>query len=63
MHISLFDTIVDFEVKERLESIHIPVCISLSLSNSLSLELPVLSPQVMHQCAMYSICKLLKKEK
>ncbi|MEW8547054.1 MAG: endonuclease/exonuclease/phosphatase family protein, partial [Candidatus Thiodiazotropha sp.] len=33
--ISLFDRIVDFEVKERLESIHMPVCISLSLTYSL----------------------------
>lgn len=31
--ISLFDRIVDFEVNKRLESIHMPVCLSLAFLN------------------------------
>ena len=32
--VDIFSSIIDFEVKERLESIHLPVCLTLSLSDN-----------------------------
>ena len=31
---NIFSKIVDFEVKERLESIHLPICLTLSFSDN-----------------------------
>ena len=61
VEISLFNKIVDFEVKERIESIHMPICLSISISDSLPAERQ--SRQATHQYATYFRYRFIEETK
>ena len=59
--VKLFSRISDFEVKERIESIHLPICLSLALSDNSYSEGK--RNQVLIQYASYSRIKFIQDKK